>query len=139
MLVFGFGITTDVEHVRYAAFDRDHSPESRAYLDQFHGARPYFSPAPPVRSDDAGLARMQSDDVSLIVEIPPSFGRDVRRRSGPEVLAQVDGAMPFRAETVAQYARGVHNTMLADPGTDISTPPEKFSSSCSNFMRAPRP
>src|SRR5262249_22350743 len=51
MLVFGFGITTDVEHVRVAAFDRDHTPESRAYLDQFHGARPYFSPTPPVHDD----------------------------------------------------------------------------------------
>jgi ribosome-dependent ATPase len=127
MLVFGFGITTDVEHVRYAAFDRDHTPESRAYLDQFHGARPYFSPTPPVYTDDRGLERLQSDDVSLIVEIPPSFGRDVRRGTGPEVLAQVDGAMPFRAETVAQYARGVHDDLLRDPGTGLSTGPPKYS------------
>jgi ribosome-dependent ATPase len=127
MLVFGFGITTDVEHVRYAAFDRDHTPESRAYLDQFHGARPYFSPTPPVHTDDSGLARLQSDDVSLIVEIPPSFGRDVRRGAGPEVLAQVDGAMPFRAETVAQYARGVHDDLLRDPGNGLPTAPPKYS------------
>ncbi len=30
MLVFGFGITTDVEHIRYASLDLDQSPESRA-------------------------------------------------------------------------------------------------------------
>src|SRR4030095_13808153 len=42
MLVFGFGITTDVEHIRYSAFDRDQSPESRAYLEQFKGAPTYF-------------------------------------------------------------------------------------------------
>ena len=127
MLVFGFGITTDVERVRYAAFDRDHTPASRAYLDQFHGARPYFSPTPPIHSDDTGLERLQSDDVSLIVEIPPSFGRDARRGAGPEVLAQVDGAMPFRAETVAQYARSVHDGLLQDPGTGLSTGPLKYS------------
>jgi ribosome-dependent ATPase len=127
MLVFGFGITTDVEHVRYATFDRDHTPESRAYLDQFHGAQPYFSPTPAVRSDDAALERLQSDDVSLILEIPPSFGRDVRRGAGPDVLAQVDGAMPFRAETVAQYARGVHDDLLRDPGTGLATGPAKYS------------
>ncbi|HEX8108443.1 MAG TPA: ribosome-associated ATPase/putative transporter RbbA [Kofleriaceae bacterium] len=127
MLVFGFGITTDVENVRYAAFDRDHTPESQAYLDQFHGARQYFSPTPPVHSDETGLERMQSGDVSLIVEIPPSLGRDVRRGAGPEVLAQVDGAMPFRAETVAQYARGVHNDLLQDPGTGLPTGPKRYS------------
>ena len=32
MLVFGFGITTDVEHIRYASFDLDQSPECRRYL-----------------------------------------------------------------------------------------------------------
>ena len=43
MLVFGFGITTDVEHIRYAALDLDQSPESRAYLEQFAGSPRYFA------------------------------------------------------------------------------------------------
>src|SRR5262245_35192807 len=38
MLVFGFGITTDVEHIRYSWLDLDRSPESRAYLEQFAGS-----------------------------------------------------------------------------------------------------
>src|SRR5262249_22964781 len=54
MLVFGFGITTDVEHIRYAIFDRDRSPASRAYADQFAGASDYFSLPPPITSDDQG-------------------------------------------------------------------------------------
>ena len=32
MLIFGFGITTDVENLRYAALDLDQTPESRRYL-----------------------------------------------------------------------------------------------------------
>ena len=44
MLVFGFGITTDVENIRYAALDQDQSPESRRYLEQF-AARIGTSPA----------------------------------------------------------------------------------------------
>jgi ribosome-dependent ATPase len=127
MLVFGFGITTDVEHIRYAVFDRDHSPESRSYLDQFQGAHNYFSATPAVHTDDTGLERLRSGDVSLIVEVPPSFGRDVRRGAAPEILAQVDGAMPFRAETVAQYARGVHDGLLRDPGSGLHTGPTKYS------------
>ena len=125
MLVFGFGITTDVEHIRYASFDLDQSPESRAYLEQFAGAARYFSPTPPVRSADEGLQRLQSDDISLILEIPPNFGRDLRRGSGPEVLAQVDGANTFRAETVSQYVQGVHNRLLNDPASGLPTGPKK--------------
>ena len=127
MLVCGFGITSDVEDIRIATFDRDQSPESRAYLEQFRGAREYFDVAPPIHSDDTGLRQLRSGDTSVVVEIPPDFGRDLRRGSGPEVLAQVDGAMPFRAETVGQYVRGVHKTLLQDPGSGLQAGPKKFS------------
>jgi ribosome-dependent ATPase len=126
MLVFGFGITTDVEHIRYAALDRDQTPESRAYLDQFAGSKVYFTPTRALYDDEEGLARMQADDISLIVEIPPNFGRDFRRRNVPTVLAQVDGAMTFRGETVAQYAQAVHNTALKDPASGLYTGPVKY-------------
>jgi ribosome-dependent ATPase len=126
MLVFGFGITTDVEHIRYAVLDRDRSPESRTYVEQFRGSRDYFATTVPISSDESGLDRLKSDDISLMVEIPPSFGRDFRRGSSPEVLAQIDGAMPFRAETVSQYTRGVNNTLLQDPGNGLRTTPPKY-------------
>ena len=126
MLVFGFGITTDVEHIRYASVDLDQSPESRAYLEQFAGASRYFTGTPPVHSADEALSRLQSDDISLVIEIPPNFGRDVRRDSEPEVLTQVDGANTFRGETVSQYVQGVHNTMLNDPASGLYAGPEKY-------------
>jgi ribosome-dependent ATPase len=122
MLVCGFGITTDVEHIRYATFDQDQTSESRAYLEQFAGSPRYFEQERPVRSAADALKRLQSDDVSLVIEIPPNFGRDLRRGSGPEVLAQVDGAMTFRGETVAQYVKGVHLAMLKNPALPTSAP-----------------
>ncbi len=47
MFVFGFGITTDVEHIRYASLDLDQSPESRGYLEQFVGSPRYFAATAP--------------------------------------------------------------------------------------------
>ncbi len=138
MLVFGFGITTDVEHIRYADFDRDQSPESRAYLEQFRGPPLYFTPTPPVYSDEEALARLQSDDVSLVVEMPPRFGRDARKGETPDVLAHVDGAMPFRSETVSGYVRGVNNKLMTDPGSGLMRAPKKFTASIqSRYMYNP--
>ncbi len=139
MLVFGFGITTDVEHIRYASLDLDQSPESRLYLEQFGGSERYFRHTPAVRSADEALRRLKSDDVSLVLEIPPHFGRDFRRGAGPEVLAQVDGAMTFRADTVAQYVNGVHNAMLRDPASGLKTStPQKYSADIEDrFMYNP--
>ncbi|XXF75208.1 ribosome-associated ATPase/putative transporter RbbA [Myxococcaceae bacterium GXIMD 01537] len=121
MLVFGFGITTDVEHIRYAALDLDQSPESRAYLEQFAAAKRFFEQTPPTFSDEDALRRLQSDDVSVVLEIPPRFGLDFRRGSGPEVLALVDGAMTFRGDTVEQYVRGVNERLLRDPASSFSS------------------
>jgi ribosome-dependent ATPase len=127
MLVFGFGITTDVEHIRYAAFDLDQSAESRAYLEQFAGSPRYFTDTAPVRSADEGLSRLQSDDVSVVLEVPPSFGRDFRRGASPDVLAQVDGAMTFRGDTVEQYVGAVHARTLKDPASGLkTTTPQKY-------------
>jgi ribosome-dependent ATPase len=138
MLVFGFGITTDVEHIRYAAFDHDQSPESRAFLEQYKEAENYFSRTPPVHSDQSGTERLKSDDVSLILEIPPNFGHDLQRGAQPEVLAQVDGAMPFRAETVRQYVRGVYDTMAKDQGSELGKAPPKNTADIENrFMYNP--
>jgi ribosome-dependent ATPase len=129
MLIFGFGITTDVKHIRYAVFDRDQTAESRAYVEQYRGSPEYFKTTPPIYSDDEALKRLQSDDVSVVVEIPPNFGRDLHRQSNPEIFAQVDGANPFRGETISQYIKGVHQTLLNDPGDPLKTPPPKNSAS----------
>ena len=47
MLVLGFGITTDVDHLSFAALDRDRTQESRAYLEELRGSR-YFDEKPPL-------------------------------------------------------------------------------------------
>jgi ribosome-dependent ATPase len=126
MLVFGFGITTDVEHIRWAAFDRDHTQNSQDYLEQYRGTPRYFRRMPAIYSDEAALDRLQSDDVSVVLEMPPLFGHDERKGASPEVLATVDGAMPFRSETIRQYVRGVYNRYLQDPGNGLNAQPQKY-------------
>ena len=46
MLVFGFGISTDVNNLSFAVLDHDQSPESRAYLEELRGSS-YFVEKPP--------------------------------------------------------------------------------------------
>ena len=114
MLIFGFGITTDVDSLSFAALDRDDSFESRAYLSELRGS-PYFVEQAPLK-DAADLQnRLKSGKVTATVEIPPGFGRDIRRGRPTEVGVWIDGAMPFRAETIHGYMQGVHQQFLSDP------------------------
>ena len=112
MLIFGFGITTDVENLRYAALDLDQTPESRRYLQEFSSSSRYFSEQAALYSQVEMIERLKANDISFAIEIPPHFGRDLKRGSIPEVSALIDGAMPFRGETIQGYIQGVHLTYL---------------------------
>ena len=46
MLVFGFGISTDVNNLSFAVLDRDQTPESRAYLEELRGSAYFVEKAP---------------------------------------------------------------------------------------------
>ncbi|MCX5478190.1 ribosome-associated ATPase/putative transporter RbbA [Kaistia geumhonensis] len=113
LLTFGFGISFDVEHLRFAAFDQDQSTESRQLLESFQGSR-YFDEQPPITAPDEIDQRLKSGDIALAIEIPPDFGRELQRQLTPEVGVFVDGAMPFRAETMRGYVSGLAQSYLSD-------------------------
>ena len=114
MLVFGFGISTDVDNLSFAVLDRDQSPRA-APISRNSAVRRYFveKPRSPIMPISNG--GLQSGDINAAIEIPPGFGRDIKRGRPVWVGAWVDGAMPFRAETIRGYLQGMHQLYLADP------------------------
>ena len=125
MLVFGFGVSTDVNNLSFAVLDHDQSPESRAYLSELRGST-YFTEKAPLDTYAELDNRLKSGDISAAIEIPPSFGSDIKHGRQVSVSALVDGAMPFRAETIRGYLQGMHQLYLTDPAvktTVASAPP----------------
>ena len=113
MLVMGFGISMDVENLRFAVLDRDQTGLSQEYAHSLSGSR-YFIEQAPIRDYAQLDQRMRSGELSLAIEIPPGFARDLQRGSQVKIGAWIDGAMPARAETVMGYAQGVHQHWLAE-------------------------
>ncbi|MBF1166259.1 MAG: ribosome-associated ATPase/putative transporter RbbA [Dechloromonas agitata] len=105
--VLGFGMSFDVENLRFAVLDRDQTPESRDYIANIAGSR-YFVQRPPLLDEVDLDRRMKSGEVSLAIEIPADYGRDLRRGRAPEIGVLVDGAMPYRGETMRGYIEGMH-------------------------------
>lgn len=111
MFVIGFGITMDVEDLSYAVLDRDQTTLSQSYTLNLAGSRYFTEHAPIVDYDDLDR-RMRSGELSLAIEIPPGFSRDVLRGQNVQIGAWLDGAMPQRAETVQGYVQGMHQHWL---------------------------
>ncbi len=121
MLVFGFGVSTDVNNLSFAVLDHDQSPESRAYLEELRGST-YFVERAPLANYAELENRLRSGNIKAAIEIPPSFGRDIKRGRPAWVGAWVDGSMPFRAETIRGYLQGMHELYLADPAVKTTAP-----------------
>ncbi|MEJ6667939.1 MAG: ribosome-associated ATPase/putative transporter RbbA, partial [Alcaligenes aquatilis] len=111
LFVMGFGITLDVEDLRYAVLDRDQTSISQNYALNLSGSR-YFLEQPPLTDYQDLDDRMRRGKIALAIEIPPGFGRDVLRGSKPEIAAWVDGSMPTRAETIQGYVKAMHQQWL---------------------------
>ena len=111
MLIMGYGINMDVENLTFAVLDRDQTTYSQNYALELSGSR-YFIEKPPLYSHAELDQRMRAGDISLALEIPPGFGRDLLRGDAPQVAYWVDGAMPMRADTLRGYAQGIHLNYL---------------------------
>ena len=110
--LMGYGITMDVEDLRFGVLDQDQTPQSRAYVQNIAGSR-YFSERPPIASGTELDRRMSSGELSVALEIPSGFGRNLERGQPVEIGVWVDGAMPFRGETVLGYIQAMHYHYLA--------------------------
>ena len=120
MVIFGYGISLDVENLRFAAFDQDNSAQSRSYLEAFRGSR-YFEEHATVSSPQELHQRLQRSEVKIVLEIPPGFGRDLYAGRQPQVAVWLDGSMPFRAETSRNYIEAVHLENLRALAANSST------------------
>jgi ribosome-dependent ATPase len=126
MFAIGYGISFDVEHLRWAAFDQDRSLESREFLDSFDNPK-YFDRKPNLAAANQIVSGLRSGELKFAVEVPTNFGHDLITQQAPEIGAWISGDMPFRAETTRSYLGGVMQSYLADLSAHLTGKPSSFS------------
>ncbi|EPM8171011.1 ribosome-associated ATPase/putative transporter RbbA [Klebsiella pneumoniae] len=121
MFIMGYGISMDVEDLRFAVLDRDQTVSSQGWSQNLAGSR-YFIEQAPLRSYDELDRRMRDGELAVAIEIPPNFGRDIARGTPVQIGVWVDGAMPNRAETVRGYVQAMHLAWLQEMAGRQSSP-----------------
>ncbi|SDW79235.1 ribosome-dependent ATPase [Nitrosomonas eutropha] len=111
MFIMGYGISMDVENLRFAVLDRDQTTLSQNYILDLSGSR-YFVERPLITDYGELDQRMRSGELSLALEIPPNFARDLARGDNVKIGAWIDGAMPTRAENILGYVQAMHQGWL---------------------------
>ncbi|MBZ7672117.1 ribosome-associated ATPase/putative transporter RbbA [Klebsiella grimontii] len=121
MFIMGYGISMDVEDLRFAVLDRDQTVSSQGWSQNIAGSR-YFIEQPPLQSYSELDRRMRNGELAVAIEIPPNFGRDIARGTPVQIGVWVDGAMPNRAETVRGYVQAMHLAWLQEMAGRQSSP-----------------
>jgi drug efflux transport system permease protein len=111
LLLFGYGVSLDAEHVPIALVVEDPSADTADFIASFNGSR-YFSPV-PVPSMAAAEALLQTGKADAILRLRADFVERLQRPSGAPIQLIVNGVNANNARIVEGYAQGAWSTWLA--------------------------
>ncbi|MDI1261354.1 ribosome-associated ATPase/putative transporter RbbA [Aquabacterium sp.] len=101
-----WGMSFDVDSIRFSVLDRDQTTDSRRLIEHFEGSS-FFAAQPPLNDPSEIESELRASRSWLVIDIPPGFGRDLIGGRQPEVGYFVDGATLVRAAAIANGARAV--------------------------------
>ncbi|MBE0657117.1 MAG: ABC transporter permease [Bryobacteraceae bacterium] len=116
ILLFGYALTLDVDQIPTVIYDQDHSPESRALIEEFKGSR-FFSVTETLDGHAAIRRGIDHSHTLLGVVIPGDFSRSLAREREASVQLIIDGSDSNTASIAAGYAEALvmsHSAQLRD-------------------------
>ena len=106
LLMFGYALTLDVDHVPFAVWDQSGTPHSRDLLARFTASR-YFNFRGAVENYQALEHAIDNGDACLGLVIPPEFARRLDAGRAAPVQAVVDGSDSNTASIILGYTQGI--------------------------------
>ncbi|MDD5088817.1 MAG: ABC transporter permease [bacterium] len=109
LLLLSYAMTTDLENVRIAVLDEDHSAESRRLTESFF-QNETFIPSDDAVSEKDLAARLETRQVDLTLHIPHGYAADIASGNPATVGIVVDGENSNAAARSMGYAEAVVRT-----------------------------
>ncbi len=106
MLLNGYALNSDVQHVRMAVCDQEKSHESREFTDAFVTSG-YFDYVEMAPSTADASALLNDGAVKLALVIPPDFSHKLISGEQAEIQVLVDGMDANYATTVVGYVQAI--------------------------------
>jgi ABC-2 type transport system permease protein len=103
LMIFGYAVNLDVDHVRLALFDQDRSVAARELLDEFRGSGRFELVAQP-GSEQETQRVLDRGEAEAVLRILPGFGADLARGREAAVQVLVDGTNSNTASIIANQA-----------------------------------
>lgn len=113
MVVFGYGLVLDVEHVPFAVLDRDRSSMSRDYLYRFIESR-YFDYRGSVENEKEIDRLLGNTSIRAAIILPDRFEEELLAGRPVSVQTLLDGTFPLNADITKGYVIAVNNAFTQE-------------------------
>jgi drug efflux transport system permease protein len=113
MLVFGYGMTRDVENVPFAVVDYDHSASSREYAHHFIDSR-YFRFRGYLAHEREASRMLTDGTVRAVIIIPEQFQWRLLDGRDTQVQTLLDGTFTRSIRTVQGYIEAIHSAAVGE-------------------------
>ena len=118
LLLYGYALSLDVDHIRTLIYDQDGTAASRSLIRQFQGSR-YFELTGFVndyRSIERGI---DAGEILVGIVVPRNFGGNLETGGGATVQILVDGSDSNTAAIASGYAENVVQRYSAAVRSDV--------------------
>ena len=130
ILLFGYALSLDVDHVKTVVVDFDRTDLSRDFLSKLE-ASPYFDVIAHVKNIEEVTRYLDHGWTTLAVLIPPDFTKNIRSNRDAPIQVLFDGSDPnvagissgYVTKLVSDYNRRLLEDFLDKSGRDPILPP----------------
>jgi ABC-2 type transport system permease protein len=104
-IVFGYGISLDIENMPFAYIDYDHSQLSAQLVEKFKGR--YFDLKEEIFNPQRADQLLTTGKLRAVLVIPSDFSKDIYKGRTADVQLLIDGGYPYRAITIKGYGEAI--------------------------------
>ncbi|MEW6001593.1 MAG: ABC transporter permease [Nitrospirota bacterium] len=106
-IVFGYGISLDIENMPFAYIDYDQSQLSAQLVEKFTSR--FFDLKAELFSPEQADHLLTSGTLRAVLVIPPDFSKKIYKGDTADIQFLIDGGYPYRALTIKGYAEAIIN------------------------------
>ncbi len=111
LLIYGYGIDTDVKHLHTVLYDEDQTPLSRRLVQAF-AQTAYFDFTKQVHSPAAFQENLDLGTVKVGLHVPPDFAKDLFAGRVANLQLAIDGTDSNPANVALNASRGIVETFM---------------------------
>lgn len=113
MLIIGYGLNMDTEHIRTIIIDNDKTPVSMKFSQKFYNTK-YFDSQTVDISTKKALNKIKTNQAELLIIIPSNFEKNLLKGTTVQIGVYIDGVYPMLSKTMSGYVKAALYSFVAN-------------------------